>query len=55
MAESDPDLVTCPVCGCAEALIVAVGTGKDKGKLRVFCPQEQKYRMIDRKVKTSVG
>ena len=42
----NPDFVTCPDCGCDEALIIAVGLEENKGKLQVFCPKEQKYKVI---------
>ena len=40
------DFTTCSDCGCDEALITAVGVGEDIGKLQIFCPACQKFKVI---------
>ena len=43
---SDPDFVTCPDCGCDEALIIAVGIKENKGKFQAFCPICEQFKVL---------
>ena len=44
--EKDSDFTICPDCSCDEALIIAVGHKENKGKLQVFCPVCEQFKVI---------